>query len=117
VSPGCTVMTSMRKGRAAWISSSVRRRNELTVSRALRSLSVLRCSTLVGDVRENGGRAILDTGVADLSGRYHKTTGLFLVIRESGHTQRPSISICTAPARPRASIESSRFFATATCRR
>ena len=43
VSPGCTVMTLMRRGRAAWISSSVRRRNELTVSRALRSLSVLRC--------------------------------------------------------------------------
>ena len=39
VSPGCTVMTLMRSGRAAWISSSVRRRNEATVSRALRSLS------------------------------------------------------------------------------
>ena len=43
VSPGCTVMTLMRSGRAAWISSSVRRRNELTVSRALRSLSVVFC--------------------------------------------------------------------------
>ncbi len=43
VSPGCTVITLMRKGRAAWISSSVRRRNEFTVSRALRSLSVVFC--------------------------------------------------------------------------
>jgi hypothetical protein len=33
----------MRSGRAAWISSSVRRRKELTVSRALRSLSVVFC--------------------------------------------------------------------------
>ena len=33
----------IRSGRAAWVSSSVRRRNELTVSRALRSLSVVFC--------------------------------------------------------------------------
>ena len=43
VSPGCTVMTLIRSGRAAWISSSVNRRKEFTVSRALRSLSVVFC--------------------------------------------------------------------------
>jgi hypothetical protein len=43
VSPGCAVITLIRNGRAAWISWSVRRRNEATVSRALCSLSVVFC--------------------------------------------------------------------------